>query len=110
LFGAFEAPNFEYLDPLALGVNSVALLDKYAHKTLDSCNLKKCEVVTSLLYIEKTPSSLSLSNIVNPKQKQKFILVGAATINLDENFASQGRLIIFELLANKIKQVHSESL
>lgn len=62
-----------------------------------------------LFYLEKAPSTLAISQPPTSKQISKFVLVGGAFIDIDENFPSKGKLLIYEILGTKLNKVHEEN-
>lgn len=97
-----EAPNYEYMDPKSIAVNTVALLDKNTIETFDAFNLKKNELPNCLYYFEKRPTTTipinSSSNVL-----KKYVAVGTAFMDIDENLPSKGRVLILEIDVNKKK-------
>ena len=98
-----EAPNFEYMDEKSAAINTIALLEKNTIETLDAYNLKKNELPNCLYFFEKRSSMPMLNS--SSSQLKKYVLVGTAFMDLNENLPTKGRVLIFEIDTSKKKMI-----
>ncbi|CDW78610.1 dna damage-binding protein 1 [Stylonychia lemnae] len=96
-----EAPNFEYLDQNSTAVNNMAIMDVNNFNVLDSYDFQKIELPNCIYQFNKKnhPTTLSIKN------QSVLVAIGTAYLDLEEQFPSKGRLIIFEIDFTRKKAV-----
>jgi hypothetical protein len=73
----------------------VALINKYSFTHYHTYDLEPTEVGITIQYIEKKVTTHA--STLNLKEFGRYVLVGTAYLDLNENIPSRGRLLIFEI-------------